>query len=43
VLCFALIAACPGFAADVVIELKNGSGVERETKVQLEKLLKLTI
>jgi hypothetical protein len=40
VLCFALTAARPCFADEIVIELKNGSGVELETKAQLEKLLK---
>lgn len=36
---FTLIVGRPCFADDIVIELKNGSGVELETKARLEKLL----
>ena len=39
-LCFGLIATVTCFADNVVIEPKNGTDVERETKAQLEKLLK---
>jgi hypothetical protein len=40
-LCLVLATASACFAADVInIELKNGTDVERETKAQLEKLLK---
>ena len=40
VLWLALFAAGACFADEIVIELKNGSDVERETKAQFEKLLK---